>query len=83
MKPTIRPAPSSARFASESGRWRVQAAEPLKPASCFRYGLLRFERNDDVAALGATNQPDGQITESLSIPRTKNNPLSPSGKSVI
>ncbi|MGY3607248.1 MULTISPECIES: hypothetical protein, partial [unclassified Bradyrhizobium] len=26
---------------------------------------------------------DGQITESLSIPRTKNNPLSPSGKSVI
>src|SRR3954466_2305309 len=31
----------------------------------------------------ATNQPDGQITENLSSPLTKNIPLSPSGKSAL
>jgi hypothetical protein len=44
---------------------------------------LRFGRNDDVDALGATQQPDGQISKSLSSRRVKNIPLSPSGKSVI
>jgi hypothetical protein len=60
-----------------------------------RYGLLRgachraalradpVARNDDVVAFGATNQLDGQISKSLSTPRTKNIPLPPSGKSVI
>jgi hypothetical protein len=31
----------------------------------------------------ATNQPDGQISKSLSRPSRKNIPLSPSGKSVV
>jgi hypothetical protein len=48
-----------------------------------RYGLRRFARNDEVGSSGATKQPDGQITKSLSSPSDKNIPLSPSGKSVI
>ena len=47
------------------------------------YGLLRFARNSDVEAVAATNQPDGQIAKSLSIPSHKNIPLNPSGKSVL
>jgi hypothetical protein len=35
----------------------------LKPAPCFRYGLVRPARNDDVAAFDATKQPDGQISQ--------------------
>ncbi|MFH0300426.1 hypothetical protein AAFX91_24990, partial [Bradyrhizobium sp. 31Argb] len=31
-------------------------------AFCFRYGLLRFGRNDDFDAWPATERPDGQIT---------------------
>jgi hypothetical protein len=42
-----------------------------------------LDRNDDIEAAGATNRPDGQITQNLSSPRAKNIPLSPSGKSVI
>jgi hypothetical protein len=38
--------------------------------------------NDNVAAIGATNWHDRQITKSLSIPSCKNKPLTPSGKSV-
>jgi hypothetical protein len=45
------------------------------------YGLRRFARNDDVEAVDATKQPDGQITKSLSTLSRKNNPLAPSGKS--
>ncbi|WP_454626898.1 hypothetical protein [Bradyrhizobium cenepequi] len=40
-------------------------------------------RNDNVDTLGVTQQPDGQITKSLSSPRGKNIPLSPSGKSAL
>jgi hypothetical protein len=47
------------------------------------YGLLRFARNDDVEAVDAAKQPDGQITKSMSSPSHKNIPLNPSGKSVI
>jgi len=47
------------------------------------YGLRRFARNDDVEAVDATKQPDGQINKSLSSPSLKNIPLTPSGKSVI
>jgi hypothetical protein len=48
-----------------------------------RYGLRRFARKHEHAFSPATNQPDGQITESLSSPSRKNIPLSPSGKSLI
>jgi hypothetical protein len=40
-----------------------------------RDGLLRFARNDDVGTPGATNQPDGQITQNLSSPLYENIPL--------
>jgi hypothetical protein len=40
-------------------------------------------RNDKSWSFGATKQPDGQITKSLSIPCCKNIPLNASGKSVI
>jgi hypothetical protein len=43
----------------------------------------RFAGNDDVEALGATKQPDGQISKNLSSPQLKNIPLSPSGKSLV
>jgi hypothetical protein len=39
--------------------------------------------NDEVDGMGATKQPDGQISQNLSIPLTKNIPLSSSGKSVV
>jgi hypothetical protein len=45
--------------------------------------LLRLGRNDQVEALDAAKQPDGQITKFLSSPRSKNISLSPSGKSLI
>jgi hypothetical protein len=60
---------------------RAQRSNPF--FRLWRYGLLRFARNDDVIALGATKQPDGQIAESLSSPSAKNIPLPSSGKSVI
>jgi hypothetical protein len=40
-------------------------------------------RDDDVGAVGATNQPVGQINKSLSSLAHKNISLAPSGKSVI
>src|SRR4051794_26050204 len=49
----------------------------------WRYGLLRFARNDDVAGVAATKQPDGQISKNLSSPSRKNIPLTPSGKSAL
>jgi hypothetical protein len=58
-------------------------AEPLRPASCFPYGLLRFECNDDFDAWPRQNDPTGKSAKGLSSPRAKNIPLSPSGKSVI
>jgi hypothetical protein len=48
-----------------------------------RCGLLRFGCNDEVKALDATKQPDGQIRKILSSPLLKNIPLSPSGKSLV
>jgi hypothetical protein len=45
--------------------------------------MSRFVGNDNVEALGATNQPDGQITKNLSTPSRKNIPLNPSGKSAL
>jgi hypothetical protein len=42
-----------------------------------------LDLDHDVAAAGAANRPDGQITQNLSSPRAKNISLSPSGKSVI
>jgi len=49
----------------------------------WRYGLLRCTGNDDVAGMGATKQPDGQISKNLSSPSLKNIPLNPSGKSAL
>jgi hypothetical protein len=46
-----------------------------------RYRLRRFAGKDKIAFPPATKQPDGQISKNLSIPRAKNIPLSPSGKS--
>jgi hypothetical protein len=48
-----------------------------------RYCADPLARNDDVEASAATNQPDGQISQSLSSPELKNIPLSSSGKSLI
>jgi hypothetical protein len=48
-----------------------------------RYGLRRFACNDESAFSPATNQPDGQITKSLSSPSRKNIPLNLSGKSLV
>jgi hypothetical protein len=48
-----------------------------------RYGLSRFARNDENVVPHATNQPDGQITKSLSSPSRKNISLNPSGKSPL
>jgi hypothetical protein len=48
-----------------------------------RYGLLRFTRNDKINLSAAANQPDGQITKSLSSPPRKNISLAPSGKSGV
>jgi hypothetical protein len=45
--------------------------------------VRRFARNNDLDAVGATKQLDGQITKGLSSPFRKNIPLSPSGKSMI
>jgi hypothetical protein len=42
-----------------------------------------LDLDDDVEAAGATNRPDGQITQNLSSPHAKNISLSPSGNSVI
>ena len=72
------------RIPGQSGAAR--SAEPgIHRAACRRrgYGLLRRERNDNVDAVGATNQHDGQITKSLSTLLRENIPLAPSGKSVI
>jgi hypothetical protein len=46
-------------------------------------GLPNAPIRDDVAALGATKQPDGQISKILSSPARKNIPLNPSGKSAL
>src|SRR5258707_9892151 len=46
-------------------------------------GLPNAPIRDDVAALGATKQPDGQISKILSSPSHKNIPLNPSGKSPL
>jgi hypothetical protein len=35
-------------------------------------GTLRFTGNDNLAAMDATNEPDGQITQNLSSPFAKN-----------
>jgi hypothetical protein len=43
--------------------------------------LLRVPRKGDLDMCAATNQPDGQITKSLSSYRRKNIPLNLSGKS--
>ncbi|MGY3616376.1 hypothetical protein [Bradyrhizobium sp. USDA 10063] len=51
------------------------SAEPLRPSSCFRYGLLRFERNDDFDAWPRQNDPTGKSLESLSSLSRKNIPL--------
>jgi hypothetical protein len=56
----------------------VHAPTQLRSADC-----VALARNNDLDAAGATKQPDGQITKSLSSPSRKNIPLSPSGKSVI
>jgi hypothetical protein len=48
-----------------------------------RYGLSRFACNDEQGVSPATNQPDGQITKSLSSPSRKNISLNPSGKSLL
>jgi hypothetical protein len=45
--------------------------------------LLRLAGNDEKGISPATNQPDGQITKSLSSPSRKNISLNPSGKSPL
>jgi len=40
-------------------------------------------RNDEVAFVRATKQPDGQISKKLSSPQVKNIPLKPTGKSTL
>jgi hypothetical protein len=50
----------------------------LRAANCFASRATQIRMHQP-----ATNQPDGQITKTLSIPARKNISLNPSGKSVI
>ena len=56
-----------------------QVALPTWPTTMCE--LLRVPRKGDLDMCAATNQPDGQITKSLSSYRRKNIPLNLSGKS--
>jgi len=83
---------SSAQANSEwwSSQWLLLKRESLRGSKSTSW-LVRFElqrrpqhplaRNDKVASLHATKQPDGQIKQILSSPSRKNIPLNPSGKS--
>jgi len=51
--------------------------------SCTSKLALRVPRNDERGGPTREKQPDGQINNFLSIPLTKNIPLSPSGKSAL
>src|SRR5450432_4014088 len=69
---------------ASSLQWRVtHSVANLSPMPLQRYGLSRFARNHEHASPPATNQPDGQITKSLSSPSRKNISLNPSGKSLL
>ncbi|WP_207234742.1 hypothetical protein, partial [Bradyrhizobium sp. Leo170] len=62
----------------ESIHPRSQAVKWIPGSSFGRPGMTAC-----VEARAATNQPDGQITKSLSSASRKNKSLNPSGKSVI
>jgi hypothetical protein len=65
-------------------QWRVTHSVAHSISNALqRYGLSRIARNHEHAFSSATNQPDGQITKSLSSPSRKNISLNPSGKSLL
>jgi hypothetical protein len=63
---------------------RYELAEQERAAiKADAHELLRLARKQNPDAPPATNQPDGQIGKTLSIPSRKKIPLPPSGKSVV
>ena len=73
-------------MATEKRAWIASVQRmPLlpTPSRWWKYGLLRFARNDELHCRVRQINPTGKSPKSLSIPSRKNIPLAPSGKSVI